>query len=993
VGASELKAKAEVRLGQWVRRKWRLDSLLGVGGMAAVYSCTHRNGSRVALKILHTELAGDDGIRERFLREGYVANKVDHPGRVIILDDDETENGEPFLVMELLHGETLQQLWRRKKRKLGVVEALEVTIQVLDSLVGFHAQSIVHRDLKPANIFITNSGLVKLLDFGVAQLREDGQEAMTRVGTALGTPSYMSPEQAMGKTDTLDGRSDIYSMGAILYAVLSGKRLHHDKSDNEAFILAATTPVPSIARAAPDLPVEIIALIDKALQWDRRKRFANSAEMRDACRQMVIQLGGASALSPYSAHPTPAPASSSPGRQTPISVPSMPGAPTPVSTPSHISAPSAPTPIFAVQSGSEHQTVVTANQSGPPSNPLDGYLPTMHAPGGLAASQSVTDEAQHPSPDHGPARSPEQESAAVSTAADQATPQSVAPLVNLFERIEKLIPALRQYGAEHPETDKRITPVYEAILNALRAHPQDVMWQVHPFCFTSKGVTVWEPDPPADVVPYNLSASGLEEVKMQPGVTEAEVRALCKAMLIDPTARGADTDIVGAFWEARFEHIQCTVREDFADVDAQELERFFSEADDLEAMAREDLAEVAALAVGTDVEAIRLATAGAAALSLAPAAKTGMGAQLELNPLRWRERFLDLWSDAYAHTTVSDDAQLVLAPLATLTRTMARQALYDDIFRTHQSLTARVPHHDAVIEVTAVMFDGGLLRELCQIADNRRPPPTDVPLDDAGLKRLRDGLASALAALGPKLMDERMALVNELATGPLCELLLASIEHSIAGREAEVIPRLSQLRTAHAQRLLASIAASRTPLVLALLKPLLHSPSAALRCEATALLAASAQELSEQLLELLSSSDPQMREAAISTMVRHQVRGCGPGLVRLVESEAFNERDPGEKQQLFEALFSLNAARAEVLLSSIVEQHGLIADDRLDETRALAAAVLGVSASTSQALTALQGSARRRPWNTQALRSSATEAAEAVSRRIDETAREQEADA
>jgi len=168
-----------------------------------------RNGSRSALKILHTEFARDPGIRERFLREGYVANRIDHPGRVAILDDDVTEQDEPFLVMELLEGETVQQLWKRKNRRLPPVEALWIASEVLDTLTSFHAEGIVHRDLKPANIFVTKDNVVKLLDFGVARMRDGGGDK-TRAGTALGTPSFMAPEQAMGLTDGVDGRQTVH---------------------------------------------------------------------------------------------------------------------------------------------------------------------------------------------------------------------------------------------------------------------------------------------------------------------------------------------------------------------------------------------------------------------------------------------------------------------------------------------------------------------------------------------------------------------------------------------------------------------------------------------------------------------------------------------------------------------------------------------------------------------------------------------------------------
>src|SRR5262249_27733735 len=194
-----------------------------------------------------------------------------------------------FLVMELLDGETVQQLWKRNKRKLTVAEALPIAARVLETLAHFHAQTIVHRDLKPANVFITKEGLVKLLDFGVARMREAGGDK-TRAGTALGTPSFMAPEQAMGLTDNVDGRADIFSVGATIYALLSGQRLHQGRTDNEAFILAATQPAPSLARVAPDMPVEVIALVDKALAWDPRNRFQSAESMCEEIQRIVEVL-------------------------------------------------------------------------------------------------------------------------------------------------------------------------------------------------------------------------------------------------------------------------------------------------------------------------------------------------------------------------------------------------------------------------------------------------------------------------------------------------------------------------------------------------------------------------------------------------------------------------------------------------------------------------------------------------------------------------------
>ncbi|HEY2514825.1 MAG TPA: protein kinase, partial [Polyangiaceae bacterium] len=146
-------ALALARVGTVVREKWRLDRLLGVGGMAAVFAAMHRNGNRVAIKMLHRDLADVGELRTRFLREGYLANAVEHPGAVSVLDDDATADGTVFLVMELLEGETLERRWERNGRQLPVLEVLSAVDGLLDVLAAAHAKGLVHRDVKPENVF------------------------------------------------------------------------------------------------------------------------------------------------------------------------------------------------------------------------------------------------------------------------------------------------------------------------------------------------------------------------------------------------------------------------------------------------------------------------------------------------------------------------------------------------------------------------------------------------------------------------------------------------------------------------------------------------------------------------------------------------------------------------------------------------------------------------------------------------------------------------
>ncbi len=284
-------ANPAARVGQVIKGKWTIESLLGVGGMAAVYAAVHRNSTRAALKILHADFARERTVVERFLREAYVSNKVGHPATVQVQDDDETENGEPFLVMELLEGETVRDAWKKSGRTMPVVRVLQICERVLDCLVACHAINVIHRDLKPANIFITDTGDIKVLDFGVAQMR-DATSERTATGTALGTPAYMSPEQAMGLVDQLDGRADIFSVGAMLHALVTGHRINNGRTEQEALVMAATKPVPSVARLAPNLPIDVIALTDKSLQWDRRNRFADAREMQAAVLEALKNAGG-----------------------------------------------------------------------------------------------------------------------------------------------------------------------------------------------------------------------------------------------------------------------------------------------------------------------------------------------------------------------------------------------------------------------------------------------------------------------------------------------------------------------------------------------------------------------------------------------------------------------------------------------------------------------------------------------------------------------------
>lgn len=285
--------RAEARIGSVIKDKWQLDRLLGVGGMACVYAATHRNKKRAAIKMLHRELSSDPGIRERFLREGYLANSVGHRGAVAVDDDDIAEDGSAFIVMELLDGETLEQRCRRKGGRLPLDEVLALADQVLETLAVAHDKGVVHRDLKPENLFLTRDGTVKVLDFGIGRLKElKGMVTTTLTGAAMGTPAFMAPEQARGRWEEVDGQTDLWALGATLFTLLSGEYVHEGETVNETLALACTQPARSLASLRPDLPAAAIRLVDRALSFAKSARHADARAMQAEVRAVYAALAG-----------------------------------------------------------------------------------------------------------------------------------------------------------------------------------------------------------------------------------------------------------------------------------------------------------------------------------------------------------------------------------------------------------------------------------------------------------------------------------------------------------------------------------------------------------------------------------------------------------------------------------------------------------------------------------------------------------------------------
>ncbi len=284
---------AEARLpnGTILDGKWRIESQLGQGGMGSVYAAVHvRNGARVAVKILHEDVARDSTARVRFLQEGYAANRVGHPGVVRVLDDGTTPDGVVYLVMERLEGVTLESLAESAGGVLPPLDVVRHSIAWLDVMAAAHAQGIIHRDLKPENVFVCVDGRLKVLDFGLARSKEAvSQLKITTTGVPLGTPAFMPPEQALAHWDEVDTRSDVYAIGASMFTLLTGQLVHEGRTVPELIVNISTKPARPIRSVAPQVPDSVAAVIDRALSSRPADRFADAREMLTALSEAALR--------------------------------------------------------------------------------------------------------------------------------------------------------------------------------------------------------------------------------------------------------------------------------------------------------------------------------------------------------------------------------------------------------------------------------------------------------------------------------------------------------------------------------------------------------------------------------------------------------------------------------------------------------------------------------------------------------------------------------
>jgi eukaryotic-like serine/threonine-protein kinase len=277
-----------IALGQIIDGKYRVVRVIGAGGMGTVYEGENvRIGRKVAIKILNAAASGTADVRRRFEREAQVAAKIGSPYICDVIDLGDLPEGQCYLVMEYLEGQGLDSILESTGR-MPPGEVAAIAVQLLEGLQAMHDAGIVHRDLKPANVFIarTTSGgktreLVKILDFGISKFQSTEAVSLTQTGALLGTPLYMSPEQARGDKD-VDARSDLYAVGVCLYLALSGKLPFGGTNVRQLLFQVALEAAPPLRGLVPDLDDEFASIVERAMSKTPEARFASAREFQAA---------------------------------------------------------------------------------------------------------------------------------------------------------------------------------------------------------------------------------------------------------------------------------------------------------------------------------------------------------------------------------------------------------------------------------------------------------------------------------------------------------------------------------------------------------------------------------------------------------------------------------------------------------------------------------------------------------------------------------------
>jgi len=927
-GEDPLVAQCRTRVGRLISGKWRLDALIGVGGMAAVYMATHRNGNLAAVKILHEEVSLNQEVRERFLREAYIANKVNHPGTVKVLDDDRDELGAPYIVMELLTGETVEGRAQRSGGRLSVDETLDILDRSLAVLEAAHAQAIVHRDLKPENLFITDQGQLKVLDFGIARLREENQQRRTQTGLVMGTPAFMAPEQAMGRWNDVDLRTDLWAMSATAFTLLTGLPVHEAETAGEMLIAAATRPARSLARVFPQAPFPLVALVDRGLSYERDNRYPDAQTFRAELAKIRSSVAAEGAEISRQDLP-----------QKPLIPATMLG--------KSVAQPLIASAFDTVADDGEDETVDTFDPSGATDQEIANMAKVFSL---LERALSATKQY---APEH-----PE-----VKRRFDEVFRELASALMTCEVALAwDLTPY--SFGARdqviwEPEAPWNRIP-YQLFADGVRMMGFAPGLDLPEFVRWTQLVTM---DPVTDFAPEDdlvtmLWDENFEHVFFQAIDSFAEGNQDQRARYEAERAQV----IAGAHIDHRAELNKAVASEkkpgpkgkaQAAGEDVQskgrELFRLLAKNDTTDAEAAARVANLNITEASSEGET-------ASALQVDNTALTLLAARMEVDVAAVSERFIAVTAEAFVVSARMGRSAAVTAPLRRAIDSLGSAA-------PAKAVEMILELRDA-INVDGKDLDTESLRQT--MTTEILSAPTLLAMLQAGEQLQGDakadylkGVTRVLGCLQPQHFDSALAYLEKASPGELRDLIMSYLERTGRGHEAKIgalFPKVDVDLGLALVRLLSQLETQQAKDAIGMAS---QSPHALVRIEALGHIeGASGSRLRLEIKKLLDDTDAGVRLAALQAMETHNIVIAGAFLVLRIQQPDFSKLPLPERKQALQALSKLRPKRCEEVCIELLSETSLLRSRSRDETRELAAQYLGELASSDAALFLLEGTAK-----------------------------------
>lgn len=901
-----------------IHGKYRLDALVGIGGMAAVYMATHRNGSVSALKILHDDVASNEEVRQRFLREAYIANKVGHEGTVKVLDDDVDENNTPFLVMELLTGQSVEALAESEGGRLSVDRTLDICDATLAVLEAAHGQKIIHRDLKPENLFMTAKGVVKVLDFGIARLREENARK-TQTGMVMGTPSFMAPEQAMGRWSEVDGRTDLYALGATAFTLLTGLPVHEAETAGEMLVAAATRPARSLARVLHEAPYPLVAWVDKALAYERDKRFGDATAMRQELTRLRRGLDGEASVGEVRNDAKPM-----------IS------------------------PTIAGNAELSADDLVDYDER---DELVDSYDPSENTDAEIASMAEVFTALER-----------------ALVAIKQYGREHPETRRRFSETFRELASALMNCDIC---LAWNLAP-YGFIVGEQSVWEPEPPWNRIPYQLFSDGVrtigfvpgldeeefqrwvSVIIQDPTEDFSPEDdmvtqIWDAGFMHIFHQAvdsfaeGTQEQRARFEADRLAVIRGAREQPDQALAAAWQEQ----QGRVDQNGTVQRSRDVINFLARGEQVDT-------ETAARVNNLDLVTANDDLTEDADIGLDGSARTLLAARLTPDVQATSERFVYAAAQAFVTSARAGRSGAVSMPLKRavdgLGRGEPRRAM-DMILELREAIEIEgksLETENLRERLTTEVLSTATLEEILYGSKD---------VTDDQLAPYMDALEAILACIQGEHFDSAIAFLPHAVQPSLQRKLLDFLQRTGRGHETQLGELFQDADVELGLKLVRILAAVGTDAAKEAITNATRSPHALVRIEAMGHLeGVSSLRVSQEMKKLLGDKDDSVRLATLKTIEEHQIGAAGPFLVIRIQDKEFIKAPRDERVQCLRTLKTLKAQRCEEVCLTWLQESSWLRSEALDSTRVLAAEFLGEIATTNKAFFALEAVANGKGW-------------------------------